>query len=134
MLNTLKNIGYDNVVYRGRPLEIESKNNVPTITNEHYKRSILIGVNIDEKSKTKKLAPGQEKTLIELIRQISAAKPGIQVFSAADVGWITNVNNTPLNVANLVHQKLGKRNLQTYFPKERPPLTNTELANYYIGI
>ena len=127
-------IGYDNVVYRGRPLEIESKNNVPTITNEHYKRSILIGVNIDEKSKTKKLAPGQEKSLIELIRQISAAKPGIQVFSAADVGWITDVNTTPLNVANLVHQKLGKRNLQTYFPKERPPLTNIELANYYIGI
>lgn len=127
-------LGYDNVVYRGRPLEVEAKNNVPSITNDHYKRSILIGVNIDEKSKTKKLAPGQEKSLIELIRQITLAKPGIQVFGAADVGWAVTAETTPFSIPNFVFQKLGKRNITAYEPKENPPLTSSELANYYVGI
>jgi hypothetical protein len=125
-------IGYDAIAYRGRPLEIEAKSNTNTITNDHYKRSIIIGVNINEKSDIHKLAPGQQVQMLSLIRQILEAKPGMQVYSAKDVGWNYNVDNDALNIPLFVKTKLNKTNIVDYNPKTQPPLTASKLATYYV--
>lgn len=125
-------IGYDAVTYRGRPLEIEAKANTNTITNDHYKRSIIIGVNINEESDIHKLAPGQQVQMLSLIRQILEAKPGMQVYGARDVGWNYNVNNDALNIPLFVKTKLNKTNIVDYNPKTQPPLTANKLATYYV--
>lgn len=125
-------LGYDAVVYRGRPLEIEAKSNTNTITNEHYKRSIIIGVNIDDKSTTHKFAPSQQDKLKSLIESILEAKPGLQVFGAKDVGWTYNESTDALDIPRFVKQKLNKTNIVDYDPELNPPLTGDELATYDI--
>jgi len=123
-------IGYDAILYRGRPLEIEMKNVDGMVTNDHYQRSIVIGVNIDEKNRNHKFAPRQQALLIELIDRILEAKPGLQVFSAHDVGWSKEVGTNALDVPKFVKAKLGKSNLNSYNPKTTAPLTSGQLANY----
>lgn len=125
-------IGYDAVTYRGRPINLEAKQ-TQLITNEHYKRSIIIGVNVDEKSRTHKLATGQPQKLLSLVDQILEAKPGLQVFGAKDVGWNYTTETDALNVPLFIKQKLNKVNIAGYNPKTQPPLTTTQLAEYYIG-
>lgn len=125
-------IGYDAVTYRGRPINLEAKQ-TQLITNEHYKRSIIIGVNVNEKSRTHKLAIGQSKKLLSLVDQILEAKPGLQVFGAKDVGWNYTTETDALNVPLFIKQKLNKVNIAGYNPKTQPPLTTTQLAEYYIG-
>lgn len=126
-------IGYDGVIYRGRPINIEAKQTT-LVTNDHYKRSIIIGVNINEKSKIHKLAPGQREKLLSLVDQILEAKPGLQVFSAKDVGWSYTTETDALNVSLFFKQKLNKINITSYNPKIKPPLTAKELAEYYIEL
>lgn len=125
-------IGYDAVTYRGRPINLEAKQ-TQLITNEHYKRSIIIGVNVNEKSRTHKLATGQPQKLLSLVDQILEAKPGLQVFGAKDVGWNYTTETDALNVPLFIKQKLNKVNIAGYNPKTQPPLTTTQLAEYYIG-
>lgn len=122
-------IGYDNIIYRGRPLEYEAR---PTqlITNNHYQRSIIIGVNIDELNPIHKFSPGQINSLVKLIKNILEAKPGLQVYSARDVGWVTTEQTDALDVAKLIKQKLNKVNLTSYDPVNNDPLTSQELAKF----
>ena len=123
-------IGHDAIIYRGRPLEIEAKGNTNTITNEHYKRSIIIGVNINDQSYQHKFAPSQREKLLLLIDQILEAKPGLQVFSAKEVGWNYYESTDALNVSLFVKQKLNKVNVVDYNPKLNPPLTSQQLARF----
>lgn len=123
-------IGYDAIIYRGRPLEIEAKSSTSTITNDHYKRSIIIGVNVDDKKYQHKFAPNQREKLLLLIDQILEAKPGLQVYSAKDVGWNYNEGTDALDVSLFVKQKLNKMNLADYDPKTNPPLTQQQLARF----
>lgn len=123
-------IGYDAIIYRGRPLEIEAKGTTDTITNEHYKRSIIIGVNINDKSYQHKFAPSQREKLILLIDQILEAKPGLQVFSARDVGWNVTESTDALNLSLFIKQKLKKVNVVDYDPLSKPPLTSQQLARF----
>ena len=58
-------IGMDAITYRGRPLEVEAKK-TKTITNNHYQRSILIGMNVDETARDRKVKPEQVERLVEL--------------------------------------------------------------------
>jgi hypothetical protein len=127
-------IGYDSVIYRGRPLEVEASSRTKLITNNHNQRSILIAVNIDAESLYHKFAPGQRDKLLLLLDQIIIAKPGIQIYSAADVGWEINAGEDALNVPLFVKQKLGKTNIPNYDPTTQDPLTTTQLANFYVGI
>ena len=127
-------IGYDSVTYRGRPLEIEASSLPTTITNNHYQRSIIIGVNIDDQSYNHKFAPNQRDRLISLIDHILAAKPGMQVYSSKDLGWNCSADEDALDVQLFVTRKLGKINIPNYDPRAQDPLTSTELANFYVGI
>lgn len=126
-------IGYDAVIYRGRPLNIEASSKPASITNNHNQRSILIAVNINDKSYTHKFAPGQRDKLLQLISQIVTAKPGIQIYSMKDVGWYYTAGSDALDVALFIRQKIGKINLRTYDPKTQDPLTSAQLANFYVG-
>ena len=121
-------IGKDGIVYRGRPLEIEFLESTPLVTNDHYKRSIVISVNIDEKSVIHKVTTKQTQKLIQIIKQFLIAKPGLQVFGAKDVGWEYNVNNDALDIPVLIQSSLGKRNAPGYDPLMNAPLTSQQLA------
>lgn len=127
-------IGYDAKIYRGRPLEIEANSKTTAITNNHNQRSIIIAVNVNDKSYTHKFGPSQRDKLLLLIEKILDAKPGMQVYSAKDVGWSYKSGEDALDVALFVQKKLGKSNVAGYDPKTQDPLTSTQLANFYVGI
>lgn len=120
-------IGYDSITYRGRPLEIESKN-TRCITNNHFEKSIIIGINVDETSQDNKIKPGQVDNLVELLEQIITAKPGIQIFSAKDVGWVYDVNTEALDIQVLLKSRLKRPNSEDYDPKTSDPLDQETLA------
>lgn len=126
-------IGYDAITYRGRPLEIEASSLPTTITNNHYQRSIIISVNINDESYSHKFAPNQRDRLLSLIDHILTAKPGMQVYSSKDVGWNCSAYEDALDVQLFVKQKLGKVNIPNYDPRNQDPLTSTALANFYVG-
>tara|TARA_B100000131_G_scaffold321617_1_gene372876 strand:- start:5785 stop:7278 length:1494 start_codon:yes stop_codon:yes gene_type:complete len=121
-------IGYDGIAYRGRPLEKESLQ-TRKITNNHYKRSILIGINVDEHAEIHKTTPEQVAQLVSLLQQIMHAKPGIQIFSEKDVGWYYQTNADAIDIPSLIKTKLNKVNSSKYNPLIRDPLTQEELAN-----
>jgi len=127
-------IGYDGEIYRGRPLEIEAKPNTNLITNNHYKRSILVAVNIDTKKESHKFGPNQRDKLLNLLKNIIIAKDGIQIFSAADVGWAYGIGEDALDVQQFISQKLNRTNLKDYNPKTQDPLTAQQLATFNVGI
>ena len=126
-------VGSDAIVYRGRPLEIEASNKPNSIINNNNLRTILILVSINEKSKNNKVTPAQQSELIELLGQIIEAKPGIQIFGASDVGWVSSSKFNALNVPLIVKQKFNKSNIANYNPKVRDPLTAVELASFVTG-
>lgn len=127
-------IGYDAITYRGRPLNIEASSKPRSITNNHYQRSILIAVNINEKSYTHKFAPGQRDKLLVLIKQILWAKPGIQIYSMKDVGWNYEAGQDALDIPLFIKQKTGRENIKNYDPKTQDPLTSEQLANFYARV
>jgi len=120
-------IGFDAVTYRGRPIEIEAKK-TKTITNNHYKNSILIGINVDETAMDRKVKPEQAEKLVELLDQIIQAKPGIQIFNARDVGWLYNVNTEALDIPGLIKNRLNKINAPGYDPQSSDPLDQETLS------
>lgn len=121
-------IGRDAVIYRGRPLEIDVKSGTPRVTNNHYLRSILISVNVDEKNNTHKISTRQTEKLSNLLQQIIIAKPGIQVYGEKDVGWTYDISVDALDVPQYVKAKFGKQNIASYDPKSEDPLTQEELT------
>ena len=121
-------IGSDAVAYRGRPLEIEASNKSRIITNNHYKRSILISVNVDETSTAHKVSAEQVDRLVNVIGQIYQAIPGIQVFSAADVGWEYSADESAIDLEPLLKTRLGIVNSELYKPKDHDPMTQSQLA------
>ena len=120
-------IGYDSITYRGRPLEIEAQN-TKAITNNHYQKSIIIGINVDETSQDNKIKPGQVDNLIELLEQIITARPGIQIFSAKDVGLLYSVETEAVDIQALLKSRLKRPNSEDYDPKTSDPLDQEKLA------
>ena len=120
-------IASDGKVYRGRPLEKEIKK-TRIITNEHFKRSILIGVSVDPDTTIHKITPFQTLSLAIVLRQIIEALPGIQIFSDQDVGWEYYETNNALDLRSFVKSNFGKTNLKNYDPKKQPPLFRKDIA------
>ena len=121
-------IGSDAIIYRGRPLNIEISDTPPSITNDHYKRSISIAVNIDHTSETHKVSPNQLQQLDFLVRQMWESRPGLQIFGADDVGWVVSRNAHATNIPLYFERQTGKKNIADYNPKIAPPLTEKQLA------
>ncbi len=120
-------IGMDAITYRGRPLEVEAKK-TKTITNNHYQRSIIIGMNVDETARDRKVKPEQVERLVELLDQIIQAKPGIQIYNARDVGWLYNISTEALNIPGLLKTRLNKINSPGYDPKTSDPIDQETLS------
>ena len=93
-----------------------------------YQKSIIIGINVDETSQDNKIKPGQVDNLIELLEQIITARPGIQIFSAKDVGWLYSVETEAVDIQALLKSRLKRPNSEDYDPKTSDPLDQEKLA------
>lgn len=114
------------LVYRGRPLEVESTNKANWIESNHYKKNIIIFINIGDS----RLSPQQGNSLKWLLKTILYAQPGMQLYDKNDVGsYDPTLNNFEgWKKANLPDFENVSTDL--YDPSTEDPLSPSDLIEF----